>query len=261
MLWYKSWLETRWRFIIGLILLVCSGVVIVQSYPAAARRLAAASAEIDAAGTGIGGVIGEQIRQSLEATRSYDGFIWWQWFRQSLRETWTIFAALLGTGGLLAQSSGGGALYTLSMPVSRTRLLSVRAATGLVELFVLAISAALVVPLFSPAIGQSFSAADALVYGMCLFVAGSMVFSLAFLLSTVFTDIWRPALIAIVAVYLLVFGEQATPGMSGYGILHVMSAQSYFAGNGIPWAGLIVSAGVSAALLYGATVNIARRDF
>jgi hypothetical protein len=261
MLWYKSWLETRWRFIIGLVLLVCSAVALVQSYPATARRLAAASAEIDAAGTGIGGVIGEQIRQGLEATRSYDGYIWWQWFRQNLRETWTIFAALLGTGGLLAQSSGGGALYTLSLPVSRTRLLGVRAATGLIELFVLAISAALVVPLFSPAIGQSFSTADALVYGLCLFVAGSMFFSLAFLLSTVFTDIWRPALIAIVAAYLLVLGEQAAPGSSGYGLLSVISAQSYQSGGGLPWAGLIVSAGVSAALLYAATVNIARRDF
>jgi ABC-2 type transport system permease protein len=261
MLWYKAWLETRWRFVIGLVLLVCSGVVLVQSYPATARRLAAASTEIEAASTGVGGVIGEQIRQGLEATRSYDGYIWWQWFRQSLRETWTIFAALLGTGGLLAQSSGGGALYTLSMPVSRTRLLGVRAATGLVELFILAMSAALVVPVFSPAIGQSFSAVDALVYGMCLFVAGSMFFSLAFLLSTVFTDIWRPALIAIVVAYVLVFGEQASPGLSGVGILHVMSAQSYFAGDGLPWAGLLASAGFSAAMLYGATVNIARRDF
>ena len=26
MLWYKAWLETRWRFITGLVLLVCAAV-------------------------------------------------------------------------------------------------------------------------------------------------------------------------------------------------------------------------------------------
>ena len=53
---------------------------------------------------------------------------------------WTLFAVLLGTGGLLSQASGGGALFTLSLPVSRNRLLGVRAATGLAELLVLALS-------------------------------------------------------------------------------------------------------------------------
>ena len=43
---------------------------------------------------------------------------------------------LLGTGGLLSQAIGGGALFTLSLPVSRERLLGVRAATGLAELAV-----------------------------------------------------------------------------------------------------------------------------
>ena len=33
MLWYKSWLETRWRFLIGLVLLVCSAMFIVLAYP------------------------------------------------------------------------------------------------------------------------------------------------------------------------------------------------------------------------------------
>jgi hypothetical protein len=255
MLWYKSWLETRWRFVIGLVVLVCSGAGVVLWYPEVVKRLPLA-ATVDLNGFG-----GRQIREGAELAREYRGYVWWEWFRQSLRETWTIFAVLLGTGGLLSQTSGGAALFTLSMPVSRTRLLGVRAATGLAELLVLAIVPALVVPLFSPAIGQTYSAWDALVHGVCLFIAGTVFFSLAFLLSTVFSDVWRPAAITLALSYVLSFGEQASAGMSRFGILRIMSAQSYFRGGELPWFGLLAAMMASAAMLYAATVNIARRDF
>ena len=40
-----------------------------------------------------------------------------------------------------------------------------------------------------------------------------------------------------------------------------MSAEVYFRGGGLPWLGLLASAAVSAAMLYGAARNIARQDF
>lgn len=255
MLWYKSWLETRWRFLIGLVLLMCSAAFAVVTYPAVLERLPLA-ASVD-----IGGAVGQQIREVVELAREYRGYIWWQWFRQTLRETWTVFAVLLGSGGLLSQSAGGAALFTLSLPVSRRRLLGVRAATGLAELFVLALVPALMIPALSPVIGQSYSVADALVHAICLFVAGAAFFSLAFLLSTVFSDVWRPALIAIAVAYLLFFAEQATAGQSRLGFFRVMTAQEYFRAGELPWAGLLASAAASMAMLYASTVNIARKDF
>jgi hypothetical protein len=40
-----------------------------------------------------------------------------------------------------------------------------------------------------------------------------------------------------------------------------MTGEVYFRGGGLPWLGLLVSVAVSAALLYAATMNIARQDF
>ena len=40
-----------------------------------------------------------------------------------------------------------------------------------------------------------------------------------------------------------------------------MSGERYFRGGGLPWPGLFVSVALSAAMLYGAVVNLARRDF
>ena len=39
MLWYKSWLETRWRFLIGLVLLMLSAGGTVLTYPHVVKLL------------------------------------------------------------------------------------------------------------------------------------------------------------------------------------------------------------------------------
>src|SRR5262250_919890 len=109
MLWYKAWLETRWRFVIGLAILMVSACGTVLAYPQVMRLMPLAST-IQA-----NGEIGRRVQEAVALAREYRGYIWSQWFRQNLIQMWTVFAAILGAGGLLSQSSGGGALYTLSM--------------------------------------------------------------------------------------------------------------------------------------------------
>jgi len=259
MLWYKAWLETRWRFLIGLGLLVCYAAAIVLFYQRVVRLLLPLVPLVPNVDAGTD--MGKQLREAAELMRSYHGYVWSQWFRDQLPQTWLIFAVLLGTGGLLNQTSRGGALYTLSMPASRARLLGVRAATGLAELFALAILPALVLPLLSPAVGQTYGFGDALVYGACVFVRGAIFFSLAFLLSTVFADVWRPALMTFCAVAVVGILERIFHDALPLSWFHVMSAESYFRGGGVPWPGLLVSALGSAALLYAAARNISHRDF
>jgi ABC-2 type transport system permease protein len=254
MLWYKAWLETRWRFVLGLGLLICSAAAIVLAYPQVIRLLAAS--QLDA-----GSALGRRVAEQAALAADYRGYIWSQWFSESLRQLWALCAVVLGTGGLLAQTSGGGALFTLSLPVSRRRLLGVRAATALAELAILAIVPPLVLPLLSPAVGETYSLADALVHGACLLIAGSTLFSLTFLLSTVFNDVWRPPLIVLCFAVLMSLVRQVVRGPSSASLLGVMTAETYFRGNGLPWPGLLLCAAVSSALLYAATVNIARQDF
>lgn len=255
MLWYKAWLETRWRFLIGLALLMLSAAGTVISYPQVLKLLPLAP-KLE-----LGGALGRQVAEAIELARDYRGFVWSHWFRQNMQQSWTLFAVLLGTGGLLAQASGGGAIYTLSLPATRNRLLGVRAATALLELLALAFLPSLLIPLLSPGISQSYGLADALVHSGCLFVAGTLFFSLAFLLSTVFGDVWRPALIALGVATLLSFCEQLLRDGWPLGLFRAMSAEVYFRDGGLPWLGLFASAAASAAMLYAASRNIARQDF
>lgn len=254
MLWYKAWLETRWRFLIGFAVVMCSAAGAVFTWPKV-LQLMPLMPTVD-----VGGEIGRRIREAVELSREYRGFVWSQAFRQNLPEMATLFAVLLGTGGLLSQTSGG-MLFTLSMPVSRRRLLGVRAATGLLELLAMALVPALVIPLFSPAVGETYSLSAALVHCICLFVATSVFFAFAVFLSTAFTDVWRPLMIALgVAIGIALFEGLLMPGSSA-GIFAVMTGERFFRTGSLPWAGLFLCAAASMAMLYGATLNLAHRDF
>jgi hypothetical protein len=255
MLWYKAFLDTRGRFLIGLALLPCTAVFMVLAYPRVAALLPSLP-PVDASGA-----LGRQIGEAIELTRDYRGYVWTQWFRQTPTSAGALFAALLGTGGLAAAASGGGALFTLSLPVSRHRLIAVRAATGLAQWLALAAVASLAIPLVSPAIGESYSPRAALVHAVCLFAGGAVIYSLALFLSTVFGDLWRPWLIALAVALPIAFAEQLAPGVSPVAVFGVMTGEHFFRTGSVPWLGLLTTTIISAALVYGAAVNFAHRDF
>ena len=255
MFWYKSWLDTRWRFLAAFVVLTCSAVLTVLAYPKVVALLPAA------ANVG-GGELGRRIREVAELERSYRGYIWVQAFRQNLTQMGVFFSVLLGAGGLLPSGSSDTALFTMSLPASRNELLGARAATGLAQLAVLAFAPALVFPLLSPLVGETFSVAGAAVHGACLFVAWAVFFSLALLLSTLMSGVWGPALVALGAALAVgISVDQFAGGLAPYSLFAVMSGETYFRTGALPWTGLVVSVVASAAMLYGASRNFARQDF
>src|SRR5438046_2728230 len=77
-------------------------------------------------------------------------------------------------------------------------------------------------PLLSPAVGETFSVVDVLVYGTCAFFAAAVLFSLASLLSTVFSDVWRPALIVCGLAACIGIAEPFFGDYSRYGLFGLM---------------------------------------
>ena len=255
MLWYKSWLETRWRFLIGMALLVCSAGGLVLTEPQVMKLIPLART------MDVGGALGRDIRKSMELALEYRGYVWSQWFGKNALQMTTLFAVLLGTGGMLSQPSGGAVLFTLSMPASRRRLLGVRAAAGLGEFLALAFVPSLLIPLLSPAIGETYHVGGALIHSACLFAGGAVFFSLASLLSTIFFDLWRPLLITVLIAVMLALCSQIFGWLEPYSVFRMMSGETYFRTGALPWLGLLASAAASAGMLYAAAVNIDRRDF
>jgi ABC-type transport system involved in multi-copper enzyme maturation permease subunit len=257
MLWHKAWLETRWRFISALLILTMLAGGNVYDYLATQRllpRLNATTSTPAAEATGLAGAI----REAIEVQSNFRGFIWYQAFRQTLTQMGVFFAILLGCGGLMSESSKGSALFTLSLPVTRRRILGARVGTGLAQWFAVAMVAPLVIPILAPSIGERFSIVDALAHGFCIFLVGAVFFSLASFLSTLFGDIWRPLLIALGIACAIAIVSFAVPQLA---LFSVMNGESYFRTHTLPWGGLLTSAVLATALLYSAAETLERRDF
>ena len=257
MLWHKTWLETRWRFISALLILTVLAGGNVYDYLATQRLLPRLNATTDSPVAEASGLAGA-IREAIELQKDFRGFIWYQAFRQNLTQMGVFFAVLLGCGGLLSESSKGSALFTLSLPVTRRRLLGARTGTGLAQIFAIAMVPPLAISILAPSIGQRFSIVDALAHGVCIFFVAAVFFSLASFLSTLFADIWRPLLVAIGIACAVAVGSMVVPQL---GIFSVMNGESYFRTGSLPWAGLVTSAVIATALLYGAAETLERRDF
>jgi ABC-type transport system involved in multi-copper enzyme maturation permease subunit len=255
MLWQKAWLETRGRFLTGLVILTVVTGSDVYEYVVTQRMMPLA--ESLAAGTD-SSPLGAAIRDAIKVQSEFRGFIWYNAFRDNLSNLGVLFAVLLGCGGLLGESKKGSALFTLSLPVTRKQLLGARISTGLTQCFAIAMLPPLVIPLLAPAIGQQFSIVDALAHGLCLFFVGALFFSLASFLSTLFGDIWRPLLIAAFIACIAALAQFAAPE---FGVFKVMSGESYFRTGALPWMGFVTSAVLATALLYSASETLERRDF
>jgi hypothetical protein len=253
MLWQHAFLETRWRFLIGLVILPVSAAFIALGYPQVVALSQNVTVVPDTA-------LGREIATAMEMAKRYDSYVWSEWFQQNGAQLGSFFAVIIGTGGLLSQGAAA-RLFTLSLPVSREQLLGARAAVGLGQVLALALAPALVIVLLSPIIARSFPVLDALAYALCAFAGCAVFFSLAFLFSSMFENVWAPVVLALCAGAALRALDQITGGAGGFSLLRMMHGDAYFNGQGLPWPMLLVSTGLSLALLYAGSRLIARKDF
>jgi hypothetical protein len=252
MLWYKAWIDTRWRFLIGLGLLVCVALGNALAYSSADAYLVSALA------AGPQGLLADEINRTGQLMNTFRGFIWVQVIRQNLCGLWMIFAVLLGAESLLSRRKG--AIFTLALPVSRRHLFSVRAATDLAELFLLALIPLLLIPLTAPAVGHTYKLADALVHGLSIFAGGIVFYGLARLLAAVFDERWKPIVITLAAALLAELCNNFIPAVVPFNPAGVMDGERYFRTGTPAWAGLFIWTGIAMALLYGAVRSTEKRD-
>jgi hypothetical protein len=254
MLWHKAWLETRWRFLAGLGVLALLAMGTVAGYPQITRDLLpiVTLPEGDT-------MVARAIREAIELSRTFRGYVWLNAFSQNFVQMGTLFAVLLGIGGLRTETVG--ALYTLALPFSRRELMATRAATGLLELLALLMVPSLLLVAFAPAIGERYPLVDALVHGGCLFAGTAVFFGLACWLATKFPDVWRPGLIACGLAVCLGAAETVFDSTLWFGLFHTARADSYFLEARLPWLGLVVAMSATGLFLHRAIVSVERQDF
>jgi len=232
---HKAWVDTRIRFVFGLVLAVIPACGLVLWFKPDTVITA--------------------------PPMTYPEFIDWQFFSQQLAQIWCLMTVLLGIGGLNTQPQlGGGALFTLSLPVSRGQILTSRAIVVLLELLAIAIVPALAIVVLSPLNGHSYSLGAALGHAGLLWTGGAVFYAAAFLLAHAFRQPLAPILV--LGFFLTVMGLRAVfPGLTAYTLAPVVTGQIYFRDHVFPWTHLLVSVALSALFFSLAGRVAARRDF
>lgn len=225
MLWLKGWQETRVRVCIGLGL---TALIFLQFHFAAVK--------------------------TPPEVFPIAGF-------NALAAIWT--AVLLAGSGIATQpvfnaSKGlhGSTLFTLSLPVSRLRLLAVRAALGWLEVagFICALS--LTSWITFPGLKQTVAPQAILAYAGVLIVCTSGLYSISVLFATFLDDIWRVwfSLLVFAALFLL-FRFTGLP--LSVNIFRAMTDHSPLVTHTMPWTAMALSV-ASAAIFFLASLKIVR---
>jgi ABC-2 type transport system permease protein len=244
MLWYKTWCETRTRLAITMLTLlwICAVIVLVQgsSRSADGHRL------------------------------TYVSYVWNAVYKDYLRTLFVLLAMVLGSGTLLQERAQGTIGFTLSLPVSRSRLLAVRAAVGVGEVLLLALIPAVAIPLLSFVAGQRYPLEQAMQFGILWAVCGALVFCLALLVSALHASEYSAWLLSflIVLLYEGIVNFTALRSIPALDLFAIMSGSnmpyfntaSHLIVGPLPWTSLAAFLGIAGALLLGADRVLRRLD-
>ncbi|HUA78925.1 MAG TPA: hypothetical protein VL997_01030 [Dyella sp.] len=247
MLWYKMWRESRIRFAISAVALLwmCGAVVLLQ----------------------------KQVRAHADEPLTYALYIWNAIYKANALDLFVLLVIVLGLGGALQERAQGTAGFTLSLPVSRWRLTFARAAMGFVQVAILALLPALLIPLLSPIVGAAYPFAHALLFSVLWAGCGIVVFAMSFLFSVILPGTYSPA-IASVAGVLACSAIAELPPLERYPALDVIetmrgaqlsitqsAASPILSAAPLPWLSLGLYALVALGLVWVAGTIVVRRDF
>lgn len=245
MYWYKAWCETRTVILLGIAAIALACVFLVFNQQA--------------------------MRDSVGHHMSYTAFLWKSVYDSFGRDLFLILCIILGSGGLLQEKANGTAGFTLSLPVSRIRIVFTRAWMGYVGVLGMALTPVLVLPLGSRFVGQHYSATQAFGFSLLWACCGAIFYSYTFLLAHLMEGEYTAMLVAVPS--LMAYGFlMVVPWLGRFPMLNIFSIingedMPFFNGflhllvGPMPWFALTVMLLIAFIFVFFAARRMERMDF
>jgi|SRR6185312_1868458 len=195
----------------------------------------------------------------------HSAYIWGALFHYALQGLWVLAAFILALGGLRREKATSAVLFTLGLPVARLRLFLIRAALACAEAIALALLPALLIPILSSFVGESYPFSQALAFGALMCTAGLVIVALGLLLSEIFEGEFTAPVVGLCGVTTIFLSYKAQ-ALSGWNVFDVMSATAYVdpttkvLKGTAPWPDLAICLLVSFGLLFAVGLTIRARD-
>jgi hypothetical protein len=234
MLWYKGWLETRFRLLLLLVLL--GSFLVFFSFAARAP-------------------VSGRIKPIV-------GFVSF-----SVPAFVVMACAMLAGAGIATQPSvqaakglHGSTLFTLSLPVSRFRLLRVRASLGWLEMAGMIGVLCCGIWFAFPDLRAVAKAIEMFQYAATVMACASALYFISVLAGTFLDDLWRTwgTMIAAVGLWWL---SSHTPLGESIDVFRAMGEGSPLIAHTMPWDAVAFSLGLATILLFAALKVVRTREY
>jgi ABC-2 type transport system permease protein len=235
MLWYKGWLETRFRLLFSLGFF---GILVIQSHMMAGMRPP-------------DGVKADPVRVFV------------------LTETVLVamLCGMVGGAGIATQPSfqaskglHGSTLFTLSLPVSRLRLLAVRAGIGWIEAAGGIAAMCCAMWILFPALRGTNTPEEVFKYTVTLIACASGLYAISVLLATFLDEQWR-AWGNIALFWALWWLSSHTSLPASANVFRAMSDGSPLFIHTMPWLAMAFSLELAAILFFAALKVVQMREY
>jgi hypothetical protein len=234
MLWFKGWLETRYK----LLLLLCfMAAFLIFVHTAGAKTPPGAKSAVF-------------------------GFVAF-----SIPSFVIVICALLGGAGIATQPSvqatkglHGSTLFTLSLPVSRLRLLAVRASLGWLGVAGMIGAECCGMWLLLPGLNGAATPIEMFEFAGALLACASTLYFLSVLLATFLDDLWRVwgTMLGAAALWWV---PSHTPLPSSVDIFRAMGEASPLLAHTVPWTAMACSLAFAAILFFAALKVVQTREY
>ena len=240
---WKAWKESRGRFFAALLL--CLGLVVygVLTSP---------------------GYLSRHNAHFPDKPLAYSVYVWSGFFSYALQGLWILCAFVLALGGLARERANGVSLYSLGLPVRPQHLFLVRAAVASVEAIFLGMCSALLIPVLSSFVGESYPPLQAITFGLLMSLAGLVIIAFGLLLSEWLEGEFTAPVVGLCAITAIFLGYKAH-SIPGRNLFDVMSGAENIDPatqllRALPWTGLSLCLLLSLALLSAAIAILRFRD-
>ena len=233
MLWYKTWLETRTRFVVAL-----AGMLVICFYSV---------------------FHGDGLAEPDTKLDYYYGVLYAA--QQLMILMWILAVTLLNMDGLLREKLVGSSSFTLALPASRACLMYARISVTFLEAMALVIAPSVTIFLVGSVFGRTHSIYQA-VFQMVLVVGGGLVFfASAVLCSALIEGQYSAPMVSFgISIALVVSSRHFSPFACMIGE-EQFDRQSGLLVGPIPWLRLVAFAFFSVVLIAAAIQLVRKRDF
>lgn len=239
MLFYKAWLESRLRFLVGVAAVTALCVLFIRLRPILIPDWIGVLHDPKWSGRPSWLYLG---------VHDLNFYTWHFLFENKLQQVWVLFAILLSLGGLVREKDKGTSAFSLSLPVSRNRWLMTRMFVAMVESLALGLVAALAVPMVSWSIHEWSPFSQVIAHCLLIVAAGVVFLALGAVFSTLIRGEHMALPVTLILLgtpYLLIqqYIREAAPSawVHRVDISQVMAGPPHLTWATTPWLGIAVS--------------------